>query len=173
MPVLNPLSALAPGEGAVDVFLSVQSKRAGRIKGEAEAREHKDEIVITAWNWGVAASSSLGSTQKTARRSYRNLTVSKRVDSSTTSLLSVLATNDEIKEAKLTVRKAGEGQRDFFTLMLNNARVTAVDLACDATGTLTETVTFSFSRVQVDYELQQSTGQRGSGFSFHDEILPT
>jgi len=169
-PSQSPVAAHV--EGIVDVFLSVQIKRAGKIKGETVANDHQDQIAVTSWNWGVAASSALGSTQATARRSYRNLTVSKHVDCSTTALLSVLASNDEIKEAKLMVRKAGGGQRDFFTITLSNARVTSVDLACDATGTLMETVTFSFNKVNVEYEIQTATGQRGSGFSFQDEILP-
>lgn len=164
---------VAAGAGGVDVFLAIQSKRAGKIKGEAASVDHKDEISVSTWNWGVAASSALGSTQATARRSYRNLVVSKRIDSATTALLSVLATNDEIKEAKLSMRKAGEGQRNFFTITLNNARVTSVELSCNDAGELSEVVTLSFNKVQVDYEIQQSTGQRGSGFSFQDEILPT
>jgi type VI secretion system secreted protein Hcp len=172
MPPSIPSSVAAPGEGAVDVFLAVQSKRSGKIRGEATAVDHKDEIQITSWDWGVTASSALGSTQATARRSYRNLAISKRVDSSTTALLSVLASNDEIKEAKLCMRKAGEGQRDFFKITLYNARVTSVDLACDSTGMLTERATLSFNRVQVEYEIQQASGQRGSGFNFNDEILP-
>ncbi len=159
--------------GAVDVFLSVQSKRAGKIKGEAVALDHKDEITVHSWKWGVAASSALGSAQATGRRSYTNLIVNKRVDCSTTALMSVLATNDEIKEAKLTMRKAGDGQRDFFSITLNNARVTSVDLDCDPSGETLERVTFSFNKVQVDYEIQQASGGRGSGFSFQDEILPT
>lgn len=166
------LPNVAAGSGAVDVFLAVQSKRAGKIKGEASAADHKDHIQISKWSWGVSASSALGSTQATARRSYRNLVVTKRVDSATTALLSVLASNDEIKEAKLSVRKAGEGQRDYFSITLNNARVTSIDLACDDSGDLHEVVTFSFNKVNVEYEIQQTTGQRGSGFSFHDEILP-
>ena len=167
-----PSPVAAQGEGFVDAFLSVQSKRAGKLKGEAIAADHQGQIAVTWWNWGVTASSALGSTQATARRSYRNLTVGKYVDSSTTALLSVLASNDEIKEAKLMVSKAGGGQRDFFTITLNNARVTSVDLACDTTGKLMETVTFSFNKVNVEYEIQTETGNRGSGFTFQDEILP-
>jgi type VI secretion system secreted protein Hcp len=163
----------AGASSGVDSFLSVKSKRAGTMKGEAKSPGHDDEIAIDSWSWGVAASSALGSSQATGRRSYKNLVVCKRLDCATTALMSVLATNDEVKEAKLSLRKAGEGQRDFFTITLGNARVTSVDLHCDASGETVEQVTFSFSKVQVDYEAQKTTGQRGSGFNFQDEILPT
>jgi type VI secretion system secreted protein Hcp len=172
MPPSSSSPVAAPGEGAVDVFLAVQGKRAGKVRGEATAVDHKDEISIQGWHWGVTASSALGASNASARRSYKNLTVSKRVDCSTTALLSMLATNDEIKEARLCMRKAGEGQRDFFKITLYNARVTSLDVTCDSTGMMSETATFSFNRVQVEYEIQQASGQRGSGFNFVDEILP-
>jgi type VI secretion system secreted protein Hcp len=171
MPTTTPTRS--PGESAgSDVFLAVKTKRAGAVKGESLAAEHKDAIVVQSWNWGVAASSAIGSTQATGRRSYKNLVVCKRIDCATTALMSVLATNDEVKEAKLSMRKAGEGQRDYFTITLNNARITGVDLDCDDNGDTIERVTFTFNKVQVDYEVQLASGQRGSGFSFQDDILP-
>jgi type VI secretion system secreted protein Hcp len=69
------------------------------------------------------------------------------------------------------MRKAGEGQRDFFTITLTNARVIGVDLDCDASGEVFERVSIAFTKVQVDYELQKSSGQRGASTSFNDELL--
>lgn len=171
MPV-DPRSPAPAASGGVDVYLAVQTRRAGKIKGESTALDHKDEIVVHSWKWGVAASSALGSSAATGRRSYTHLTVFKNVDCASTALMSVLVTNDEVKEAKLTMRKAGQGQRDFFTITLSNARVTGVDLDCDASGQVLEKVTIAFNKVQVDYEIQQAGGGRGAGFSFQDEILP-
>ncbi len=158
---------------AIDVYLSVQTKRAGKLKGESQGVDHKDEIEVHGLSWGLAASSALGSSQATGRRSYKNLVITKRIDASSTALMSVLATNDEVKEARLSMRKAGEGQRDFFTITLTNARVTSLDLECDESGDAIERVSFSFNKVQVDYELQQASGQRGGSTSFQDEILPS
>jgi type VI protein secretion system component Hcp len=50
-------SAAAP---AADIFLHVKTKRAGKIKGEASAPEHVDDIVVCAWNWGLSAGSAMG-----------------------------------------------------------------------------------------------------------------
>jgi len=165
-------SAPASSGGAIDVFLSVQSKRAGKLKGESQAVDHKEEITVHSWAWGMSASSALGSAQATGRRSYKNLTITKRIDSSSTSLMSVLATNDEVKEAKLSMRKAGEGQRDYFTIKLSNARVSAIDIECGEDGDALERISFAFTKVEVNYELQQATGQRGGSTTFQDEILP-
>ena len=169
-PQATPHPAAAQG---ADIYLSIKTKRAGAIKGESTAQEHKDAISVHGWSWGVSSSSALGSSQATGRRTYKNLVVFKRLDSATTSLMSVLATNDEVKEAKLSMRKAGEVQRDFFTITLSAARVTGIDIDCDESGSAVERISFSFNKVQVDFELQQGTGQRGAGSSFIDEILPT
>jgi type VI secretion system secreted protein Hcp len=157
---------------AADAYLKIQTRRAGAVKGEANAPDHKDDISIRSWNWGAAASSAVGASAVTARRSYRSLTVIKGVDTASTALLSALATNDEVKEAKLMMRKAGEGQQDFFSITLKNARVATVDLESDAEGNAVERVTFTFTKVDVEYRPQQGTGARGATFSFSDELLP-
>lgn len=100
-------SGISTGGSAADVFLHVQTKRAGKIKGEAISPGHVDDIAVTAWQWGLSASSALGHSQATARRSYTALTIHKQIDAATTPLMSALATNDEVKEARLTMRRAG------------------------------------------------------------------
>src|SRR5205085_924350 len=113
MPDRLPTPAPAAGAGAgCDIFLLVQTKRAGKVKGEASSPGHENEIVVAGWSWGLSAGSALGSGQATARRSYKHLTVFKAIDSASTSLMSALATNDEVKEAKLAMRRAGEEQVD-------------------------------------------------------------
>lgn len=159
-----------PLAGSSDIFLQVQAKRAGKIKGEATSPGHEDDIIVHSWQWGVSASSALGSTQATSRRSYRGLTIVKMIDSATTALMSALVSNDEIKEAKLTMRKPGSEQIDYFIVTLKNARVSAVDHATDAHGNTTETVTLMFTKVSVEYRTQKSSGGRGASFLFEDEL---
>jgi type VI secretion system secreted protein Hcp len=156
-----------------DIFLRVQAKRAGRLKGESVSPGHEDDIEVESWRWGVQASSALGSTQATARRSYSGLTIVKRIDSSSTALLSALATNDEIKEAVLTMRKSGGEAVDYFLLTLKEARVTQIDHGVSDDGGTRETVAFAFRKVEVEYRKQQAGGSRGASHMFTDEILPT
>ena len=42
----TPIQAPAGG-GSADFFLHVQTKRAGKVKGEAVAPGHQDDIVVT------------------------------------------------------------------------------------------------------------------------------
>ncbi len=43
-----------------DIFLHLQTKRAGKVKGEAATTGHTDDIAVAGWHWGLSASSALG-----------------------------------------------------------------------------------------------------------------
>jgi type VI secretion system secreted protein Hcp len=171
MPVVIPEMHVSTKGGTSDVYLMVQTKRAGKVKGESTAPGHEEEIVINSWQWGVTASSAIGSTQATGRRSYTALTVHKHIDSATTALMSALATNDMVKEAKLTMRKAGGDQEDFFLITLKDARITAVHHETQGDGTTGETVAIAFTKVEVEYRPQKGTGIRGGSTTFSDELV--
>jgi len=158
--------------GSGDIFLSVQTKRAGKVKGESAVPGHEDEIAISSWRWAVQASSSLGATAATARRSYSGLTVVKAIDSASTALLSALATNDEVKESVLTMRKSGGEAVDYFFIKLKEARVTQIEHSANEHGEASEVVTFAFRKVEVEYRRQESSGGRGASSVFTDEIVP-
>ena len=154
-----------------DTFLHVQTKRAGKIKGEATTSGHVDDIEVRSWNWGVAASSAIGSTAATGRRQYKHLVIVKRIDSASTALLSALATNDEVKEATLTLRKAGGEALDYYTMKLASARIVSVDISVDEHALPVETVGIAYTKIDVEYKRQQSAGIPGASTSFSDEVL--
>jgi len=162
----------APGaaRGDCDIFLHVQTKRAGKVKGEARAAGHADDITVSGWRWGLSVSSSVGMTRETSLRSYQALTVYKSIDSATTALMSALATNDEVKEAKLTMRRAGGEQEDFFLVTLKDARIASVEHEADTDGDTRETVSISFTQVEVEYRGQRVTGGRGAASVFTDSL---
>lgn len=153
-----------------DMFLHVQAKRAGKIKGEARQLGHEDDIIVRGWRWGVSQSSALGSTQALSRRSYSALTIIKGIDQATTGLMAALATNDEVKEARLAMRKAGGMQEEYFIVTLSGARISAVNHEAQADGSTAETVQITFNKVDVEYRPQKSSGARGGSTSFSDEL---
>lgn len=155
-----------------DAFLYVKTKRAGVIKGEGSVSGHTDEIEVRSWHWGVAASSAIGSTAATGRRQYQPLVIVKGLDSASTGLLSALATNDEVKEAKLTLRKAGGDALDYYRMTLNNARVISIELDVDEKAQPTETVTLAYTKIDIEYKRQQGSGLGGGSTSFTDDVMP-
>jgi type VI secretion system secreted protein Hcp len=159
-----------PASGEVDCFLFVQTRRAGQIKGEASTEGHVNDIEVRSWHWGVSAPTAIGTTQATGRRQYKHLVIVKQLDSASTGLLSVLATNDVVKEARLTLRKAGGEALDFYKMTLREARVTSVDLEVDEHGQPSETVNFAYTKIEIEYKPQQGSGQGGGSTSFNDEV---
>jgi len=154
-----------------DAYLSVRTKRAGELKGEVSVKGHENAIEVNGFEFGVAASSAIGSGQATARRQYKHLVVTKRLDSSSTSLMSALATNDEIKELKLSLRKPGLGQEDFFTITLAAARVVGLDIDFSEGGDAVERASFAFTKIDVEYRVQGADGILGAASTFADELL--
>lgn len=163
---LGPSSATG-----ADVYLSVRTKRGGEVKGEAHAAGHENAIQLHGFQFGLTSGAAVGSVQATGRRHYQNLVVVKRLDSSTTSLMSALATNDEVKELKLTMRKPGGGQDDFFSITLSAARITNLVLDCDADGNAQEHVSIAFAKVDMTYRIQGKDGVMGAASTFTDEVL--
>lgn len=171
MPLVMPEMTATRGGSSSDIYLHIQTKRAGKIKGESTIAGHQDDIIVDTWQWGLTASSAIGSTQATGRRSYTALTIQNGIDQSTTGLMSALATNDLVKEARLTMRKAGGTQEDYFILTLKDARVTGVSHVTAADGHTTENVAIMFTKVEVEYRPQKTSGGRGGSFSFTDELV--
>ncbi len=174
MPVqINELMVNANAGSKADTYLFVKTARAGKLEGESTAGGFEGQILVHGWNWGAQASSAIGSGAATGRRSYKNLTVTKRVDGATTKLLAALATNDQVKEARLTMCKAGGADSlGYFTLKLEGARITDFDISMADDGFPVETIRFAFTKVEVQYRPQKGTGGGGAATTFNDEILP-
>lgn len=171
-----PASASGTASGA-DMFLAVRSARAGEIKGESAATDHEDQIVIQGWTWGmtqqVAAAAPTGgggsARQAGQRRSMRTFTVFKQLDRGSTSLMAVLANNDAVRTAVLTMRKAGGGQQDFFKVTLTDGRVVELGYTADDSGNVVEQVTFAFNKIEVEYRPQAGDGGLGGATVFVGE----
>jgi type VI secretion system secreted protein Hcp len=153
-----------------DMYLQLSLKSAGKAKGESKAPGHEDEIQVLAWRWGASAQMAVGSNQKNARRSYRDLSIVKSLDTASTALLTALKANDEVSVARLTMRKGGGEPHDFFRIVLKDARVTSIDHSADETGAVTEVITLSFAKVEVEYHAQDSDGAVGPAHMFDDVV---
>ena len=167
---VNLKEVVAGVSSSGDMFLHVQAKKAGKIKGEAAQTGHVDDILVRGWRWGVKQSSAMNHTVATSRRSYSMLTVYKGIDLATTGLMSVLVSNDEIKEARLSMRKAGGAQEEYFVIVLESARICSVSHEASDDGSVLETVELGFNTVSVEYRPQKGTGVRGGATSFTDTL---
>ncbi len=139
------------------MFLKMQG-----VTGEAGDTEHKGEIEVVSWSWGMQANTSLATGQAAARSTINDLRIVKRVDSASPTLMNFLRSNKPIGQAQLTVRKAGKTPLEYFKIELENVRVTSITAESDK-AELVEHVSLGFSKVKVSYTPQDSLGARGGG----------
>lgn len=151
-----------------DFFLKLDAERGGVIKGESQDREHKDEIDIVSWSWGMSAPTSVAG-QRKARAAIHQLFIRKRIDSASTALMAAAANNEKLKTAVLTARRAGGGQIDFLRVTLRNAYLTSIEVSGEGgeggTGTL-EDLKLSFENIRVEYIPQGPDGAKRGSTSF-------
>ena len=99
--------------------------------------------------------------------------VVKKVDSASTALMLALRTNEVIKEAVLTLRKAGKTQHEYLKVTIEQGRVTSLEIdAGDASGSpdLLENVSFTFNKIAVEYTGQGADGQLLGSMVFEDQF---
>jgi type VI secretion system secreted protein Hcp len=154
------------------MFFKVKGAKHGDINGEAQDQTHKNEIEVLAWSWGMQGKASLGGGTATGKATMRELRITKRVDKSSTALMSALRNNELIKEATLTLRKIGKTPLEYLKIKIEDGRVMAIDLeAGDVSGapTLVERVSVSFNKISIEYTPQGADGQPQGSTSFQDE----
>ena len=161
-----------PSGGTGDMFLMVKGAKHGVIKGESQDDQHKGEIEIVSWSWGMQAKVNIGGGTAAGKAVINDLRIVKRVDSASTALMLALRTNEPIQKAVLTLRKAGKSQLEYLKVTIEQGRVTALDVeAGDGNGgsAVTESVRFSFNKINVEYVPQGKDGQAMGGTIYSDQ----
>jgi type VI secretion system secreted protein Hcp len=163
--------------GVADMFLMVKGAKHGVIKGESQDAQHKDEIEVLAWSWGMQGKASLGGGAATGKAAMHDLKITKRVDAASTALMLALRTNEPITKAVLTLRKAGKAQLEYMKITIEQGRVMSLTIdGGDANGSSSpggagelERVTFSFNKIEVEYVPQGKDGLPQGGMKFEDQ----
>src|SRR5262245_13705646 len=176
---MGPPNTSSNGQG--DMFLMVKGAKHGVSKGESQDTQHKDEIEVLSWAWGMQGKASLGGGVATGKAAMHDLKITKRVDSASTALMLALRTNEPITKAVLTLRKAGKSQLEYMKVTIEQGRVMSLTIdggdrnslgatsnGGSAPGEL-ERVTFSFNKISVEYVPQGKDGLPQGGMKFEDE----
>lgn len=160
------------GGGAGDMFLMVKGAKHGLIKGESQDADHKGEIEVLSWSWGMQGRPHLGGGGATGKATINDLKIVKRLDSASTALMLALRTNEQIQKAVLTLRKAGKGQLEYCKVTIEQGRVTSLTVeAGDTSGSpeVLEKVSFSFNKIEVEYVPQGKDGLPQGGMTYADQ----
>jgi len=153
---------------ATDIFLKL-----GDIKGESLDDKHKDEIEVLSWSWGVSQAGSMhtGGGGGLGKADFSDLSFTHYVDKASAVMLQSCAGGEHIKEALLTVRKAGKTPQDFLMIKMTDVVITSVNPGgTGGDGGHSESATLQFSKVALEYKPQKADGSLDAGVHFKHDI---
>jgi type VI secretion system secreted protein Hcp len=142
---------------ASDIFLKMDG-----IKGESTDVNHKDEIEVLSWSWGVTQTPgpSAGGAGGSGKPSISELVVGKLVDKASPNLFRSCLTGKHIKDVELAQRRAGAGKTNFLTITLKDAVISDVnDSSGGEAARPTESISIAFAKVIYEYIPQKPNGQ--------------
>ncbi len=144
------------------------------IRGETRRNGKDDLIEVLSFEYGVSAGHFQGeATSK--RRNYTNVRFTKLIDRSSVGILQMLATNSKIRQATLSLSKAGGDELIFYKIVLKDAyivsyKIRGEDLPDEFRSMPRDEFEISFRRIEVEYESQNEEGLKGGLVSFTDDI---
>lgn len=141
---------------SVDMFLKLDG-----IDGESVDHKHAKEIDIEAWTWGLSQSGTthISKGGGAGKVSVQDITVTKYVDKSTPNLITACCIGKHIKDATLTVRKAGEKPIEYVVIKLKDVLISNISTGgSGGDDRLTESITLNFAEFDYTYLPQKADG---------------
>lgn len=132
--------------------LNTTTSSSSVVAGESTVTGHTGEIDILAFSWGVSRAGA-GSTA-----APQNLTLTKRLDKSSTALMLAVFQATNFPTGVLYVRNQGANPLDFFKITMNSIVVTQYTTSTTSDGAIIETISLSFGRISFDYQPQNPDG---------------
>jgi type VI secretion system secreted protein Hcp len=135
------LSSGAASAFALDTFMKIDG-----IPGESADIQHMGDIILTSYSQSFGA------------RNCSRVVVNKSLDRASPALISRAAANTWIPQVIISLRKAGEGQRDFYTATLDSVLIERIDLG-DQNNALTEQIVLRPRSIRIEYRPQDAKGE--------------
>lgn len=151
---------------AVDMFLKIDG-----IPGESTDAKFQKELVLESFSWGetnTAAHSAAGG-GGAGRVSMQDFHFTAKVSSASPKLMLACATGQHIKDAVMSVRKAGEQKEStaaFLTYSFQGVVITSVQEAGATDDLPLDSVSFAFQKIDVMYKPQTPAGGFGDAVDF-------
>ena len=143
---------------AVDYFLKLDS-----IAGESEDTNHKGEITLHSFSWGGTQTTSVAGTggSGAGKVSLSEFSVMKNYDKASPLIFKAMCSGTHIKSGTLTANKAGGNGKPFLKIDFTELFVTSQQVS-GSSEIPTESVSFSYNTIKVDYSVQNEQGNLAS-----------
>jgi Hemolysin-coregulated protein (uncharacterized) len=137
------------------------------IVGSSKHYEHTNQIPILAWSWGASNSGSLHGDNITSggKASVQDISITKYVDGTTSSLLNAVCAGARMDSAVLYVTNATGKQTDFLTLTMSKG-VLIRSWSTGGSGgedKIIENLTLHFGKFEFSFQPQTPEGNKDGG----------
>ncbi len=144
-------SGVGTAFAASDYFLKLDG-----VEGESTDQSHKGEIEVLSWSWGMSQQTSSSGGGGTGKVNFQDFHFTKHIDKSSPMLMQMAATGEHIKEAKLTLQKAGS--QSYLIITFSDLLVTSYSVSGNTGEAPTESISLNFQKIQMDYLPQNPDG---------------
>ena len=146
-----------------DCFLKLD-----QIPGETQDREFPGAIDVAGWSWGVnwsANRAAIKGPRHGGAADVRAFEFTHELDTASAALLTRCVRGDPIREAVLTMRRAGGTKAQaYLQITFKGVQLMSVSLLHDAENLIPlERVAFAFETVSFDYKMQSQQGGDRTG----------
>lgn len=141
------------------------------IEGESTDQAHKGEIESQSWSWGVsnAGPTGAGGGSAVGKATPGDFHFLHLYDKASPILAKLCASGKRVKSAVLSVRKSGEGQKDFLKITLSDVFITSVAASAGGDAVM-ESVALAYAKIAVAYQPQDPNGTLGTAVKFAWEV---
>jgi len=137
------------------------------VDGEATHKDHKGEIEVLSWSWGVSnAPGTTGGGSGKGKASPGDMQLTHLYDKASPVLAKNCASGKHFKQAVITCRKSGEGQKDFLKITMKEVFISSVQPSAGSDGLLVESVSVSYKDIEFAYKPQDDKGGLGGEVKF-------
>lgn len=138
------------------------------IIGASNHKQHKDEVPIIAWSWGVTNAGNLHTGAGYAaggKANVHDISITKYIDGVSNALLNACCTGARIETCTLYVTNATGEQTDYVTITLSEG-VMITSVSTGGNGgeeRLTENITLHFGKFKYEFQPQDEKGKKLGG----------
>jgi type VI secretion system secreted protein Hcp len=144
------------------------------VEGEATHQDHKGEIEVLSWAWGVSnAGGVAGGGSGKGKADPSEFSFMHLYDKASPVLAKKCAQGLHFPTVTVTGRKAGEGQKDFIKITMKEVFISSVSHSGSQGGDITESVSMSFGSIDYGYKPQDEKGGMGGEVKFGWDVKTT
>lgn len=145
---------------AVDAHLKIDG-----LEGESATKGFEKQIDVLSWSFGASQTGSMafGGGGGSGKVSVGDLEITKRFDKASPKLFESLSTGKHIKEAILTLKKAGGDKSvEYLNFKMTDIIISRVNWGGIGEGEYpTEQVHINFAKIEIVYTEQDAKGVAG------------